>query len=175
MVARAAVALARQLRSPSAECGAMCLLRAATYRQATDGPAEPGWIDAADGLQDGTAAQHALTEAAFAWRTRSPQAAGLARRAARDFAARGHADGQALALGLAMAAGSTGHDEVLLQLVGRARVPAIALQAVALGLPTGRDALPLHDWAARWHLADASARADVLSLDECRQRLGLRT
>ncbi len=162
--------LARQLRHPVAEAWATGLWRAARYRSGAPEAPRPELVDAAAAVSPAHEAQHALTEAAFAWRAGRPEAAELALRGARAYARLGYPDGQALVLGLAVAAGAEAEPGALRSLVSAARDPTLALQAAALGsLGTGE--LPVGAWIGAWHLSDPSARADVLSLDECRARL----
>jgi hypothetical protein len=128
-------------------------------------------VDAAAVVSPAHEAQHALTEAAFAWRGGRPEAAELAQRGVRAYARLGYPDAQALVLGLAIAAGAEAEPGALRSLVSAAREPTLALQAAALG-SLGTAELPVAAWMGAWHLSDPSARADVLSLDECRARLG---
>lgn len=168
-----AMAIAREVRSSYYECGAAWLQRMARYRQETAIRSQPGLVDAAGVLSSVRAAQFALLEAAIAWRNGNPGAAGLAGRAARLFRALGHADGHALAMALVRASGGDADAAVIAGLCRRARVPSIAAQAAALGAPHELERAEIEEWLASWHLADPTARADVLSLVEVRERLGI--
>jgi len=168
-----AMAIAREVRSSYYECGAAWLQRMARYRQETAIRSQPGLVDAAAALSSVRAAQFALLEAAIAWRNANPAAASTAVRAARLFQELGHADGRALAMALVRASGGEAEATLIAALCRQARVPSIAAQAAALGAPHQVERAEVEGWLGSWHLADPTARADVLSLVEVKERLGL--
>lgn len=171
--AKRAMAIATGVRRAYHECGATWLKRMARYR--LEQPLQPrtGLVDAAAAVSSVRAAQFALLEATIAWRQGATEAPLLAHDAARRFQELGHTDGQALAMALLAASGGVATPDTIATLCRSARVPSIAAQAAALGAPHELERSEVEGWLASWHLADPAARADVLSLVEVKERLGL--
>ncbi len=164
-LAREARKASRELRHASYELNAHWLARSARYRRGDELVPDPGAVADAREVSVAFAGLLGMLEASIAWRLGLPEAGQLARAAADDCSATGMEASELLALSVAAAAGEPSGD--LLPRILALEQSELSLQMLALV-------------AARRHEAATvlatirgprDVRRDVLSVDECVERL----